>query len=187
MLEYIQYRGKKYKTVRLHIRPDADFNDILKELNEIELADTPISSEQIIYALLELINNSLRAQRERKTQKKILTEFSLSDGSGLFIKIRDWGGGFDISKLPYDLSSSTEKVDTNSITFQNYREEHGYMRFGIGLYVVKKTFDSFHLYFIDEALHPVRWESGKAEGTCIELKLRADSRGGGGGGGEDDE
>ena len=175
MSDYIQYRGKKYRKVRLHIRTDADFNDILHELNEIELYGAPISSEQIIYAILELINNSLRAQKERNISKKILTEFSLSNENSLFIKIQDWGGGFDVSKLPYDLSSSTDEVDTNSETFQNYREEHGYMRFGIGLYVVKKTFDSFHLYFINEDLQPVRWESGQAEGTCIEMKLHTDS------------
>jgi anti-sigma regulatory factor (Ser/Thr protein kinase) len=176
MHEYIRYRGKKYRSVRLHIRTDADFNDILKELNEIELADVPISSEQIMYAILELINNSLRAQKEKRVRKKIFSEFSLAEDDRLFITIRDWGGGFDIAKLPYDLSASAEDVDTNSETFQNYREEHGYMRFGIGLYVVKKTFDSFKLYFIDEKLKPVRWESGKARGTCIELQLKVNSR-----------
>jgi signal transduction histidine kinase len=175
MHAYIRYRGKKYRSIRLHIRTDAEFNDILQELNEIELADIPISSEQIMYAILELINNSLRAQKEKRTRKKILSEFSLAGEGGLFIKIRDWGGGFDISKLPYDLSSSTDDVDTNSETFQNYREEHGYMRFGIGLYVVKKTFDSFKLYFIDEELQQVQWESGEARGTCIELQLKGTS------------
>lgn len=171
MFKYIEYRGKKYRSVRLHIRTDADFNDILTELNEINFVSAPLSSEQIIYAILELINNSLRAQKERDVKKKLLTQFSITESNALYIKIQDWGGGFDTKKLPYDLEGGTDSVDTNSETFQEYREEHGYMRFGIGLYVVKKTFSSFHLYFIDKELQPVPWESGKAEGTCIELKL----------------
>jgi len=170
MVEYLIFCGKNYKTVRLHIQSDADFNDILTELNEIEIATIEISSEQIMYAILELINNSLRAHKEKNVDKKILTQFSADDGN-LYIKIQDWGGGFDISGLPYDLNELIDNVDTNSETFQEYREEHGYMRFGIGLYIVKKTFDSFRLFFIDENLKPAVWESGNVKGTNIELIL----------------
>ena len=138
MVEYLSFHGKKYRTVRLHIRPDADFNDILSELNDIEVIKIEISSEQIMYAILELLNNSLRAHKEKGIEKKILTQFSVNDGK-LHVKIQDWGGGFDISSLPYNLNEQTDDVDTNSGTFQEYREEHGYMRFGIGLYIVKKT------------------------------------------------
>lgn len=171
MPSYIRYREKMYRAVRLHIRTDSDFNDILNELNELVIPEAPISGEQIIYAILELINNSLRAHKEKSIRKKILAEFSITSDMHLQITIQDWGGGFDTSGLPYDLNGDPDSVDTNSETFQNYREEHGYMRFGIGLYVVKKTFDSFHLYFIDEDRNPVSWESGKAAGTCIELQL----------------
>jgi sensor histidine kinase regulating citrate/malate metabolism len=170
MIEHITFREKNYRTVRLHIRPKADFSDILKVLNSIDFSFDSMSGEQVMYAVLELLNNSLRAHKEKEIRKDILTEFSVRDNS-LHIKVQDWGGGFDISKLPYDLYENVDTINTNNESFQEYREHHGYIRFGIGLYVVRKTFSSFNLFFIDEQEQPAKWDSGNVRGTCIELTL----------------
>lgn len=170
MIEHIMFRDKKYRSVRLHIRPYADFSDILKVLNMIEFPSASMSGEQVMYAVLELLNNSLRAHKEKEIEREILTEFSVTDGK-LYIKVRDWGGGFDTSNLPYNLHEDVDNINTNDESFQEYREHHGYIRFGIGLYVVRKTFSTFNLYFIDEREFPADWESGKVQGTCIELTM----------------
>jgi sensor histidine kinase regulating citrate/malate metabolism len=170
MIEYIRYGKKKCRKLRLHIDPHADFSAILKTLNQMDFITTPINSEQIMYAILELLNNSLRAQKEKGVSKPILTQFSINNNS-LHIKVQDWGGGFDLNQLPYDLYCNVEEINTNNENFQEYREKHGYIRFGIGLYVVRKTFHRFNLFFIDEDLMPVEYDSGKAKGTCIELSL----------------
>ena len=175
MVEYILFREAKYRTVRLRIYPFADFSDILKTLNQMEFPELPISSEQIIYAILELLNNSLRAHKEKNVQDQILTQFTMKDKK-LHITIQDWGGGFDISSLPYNLDSEMDSIDTNNDDFQDYRERHGYIRFGIGLYVVKKTFTSFDLSFTDREGNRTDYDTGLARGTRIELTLSEDAK-----------
>jgi sensor histidine kinase regulating citrate/malate metabolism len=170
MIKYITFRGKAYRTIKLYIHPNAQFNDILLVLNSLRFNNVGINEEQIIFAILELINNSLRAHREKKKNEKISVIFHVKNNY-LYIKIQDWGGGFDPSALPYDISDNPEHIDTNSDVFHEYRETHGYKRFGIGLYVVKKTFHKFTLYFIDENHSQVDLESGKTAGTCIELGI----------------
>jgi anti-sigma regulatory factor (Ser/Thr protein kinase) len=96
--------------------------------------------------------------------------------SGIHIRVQDWGGGFDPSSLPYDLEAPTEDIDTNAEQFQEYRENHGYLRFGIGLYVAKRTFDRFTLCFIDEDLNEVRWGENGCKGTQIDLEISGVSR-----------
>ncbi len=170
MIHYIRFRGKAYRKITLYIHPHAQFNDILLVLNSLRFNHDSINEEQIIFAILELINNSLRAHRENHKKEKITVLFSVKNNY-LYIKIQDWGGGFDPSALPYDISENPDHIDTNSDVFHEYREAHSYKRFGIGLYVVKKTFHSFKLHFIDENHSRVEWESGKTAGTCIELHI----------------
>jgi anti-sigma regulatory factor (Ser/Thr protein kinase) len=158
------------------INSNADFNKLLSVLNTIEINGVSMQSEHITYAVLELLNNSMRAHRENNIDKKIRTEFTLSDRT-LSIFIQDWGGGFDPSVLPYDLNGDPNDIDMHGQEFQQYREEHGYKRFGIGMLIVKKTFDHFKIYFIDEEMNPVTWDSGKVSGTCIELGLGENKNG----------
>jgi len=176
MSKEILFNKKPYRKVNLKINSNADFNKLLSVLNTIEIPGVPVQSEHITYAVLELLNNSIRAHREKKVNKDIRTEFSVEDRS-LNIFIQDWGGGFDPSQLPYDIQKDPEEIDMHGDVFQEYREQHGYKRFGIGMLIVKKTFDHFKMYFIDENLNPVTWESGRTSGTCFELGL-GDSRNG---------
>ncbi|MEW5816339.1 MAG: ATP-binding protein [Spirochaetota bacterium] len=170
MIQHIEFRKKPYRRLKINIKPIAEFNEILHILNCINFPGLTVNTEHVIYAILELINNSLRAHREKKVERSIKVVLQNSEGR-LQILIQDWGGGFDPSKLPYDLNCNPEEIDMNSPVFQAYREKHGYKRFGIGIYVVKKTFTSFRLYFINGAMQEVEWGNGRIAGTCIELTL----------------
>lgn len=177
MAAHLIFRGKRYRKVSFIIKNDADFGEILHLLSSVEFEgiELPIKSEQIAFAVLELINNSLRAHRERGVDEPVRLRFAGKD-SGVHIRVQDWGGGFDTSRLPYDLNAPAEEIDTNTDQFQEYRENHGYLRFGIGLHVAKRTFNRFSLCFIDRELNQVRWGEKECKGTQIDLEITGVSR-----------
>jgi light-regulated signal transduction histidine kinase (bacteriophytochrome) len=170
MKPYIKYKDTLYKRVNIRIDPTVEFNDILFTLNSLGFKDCEANAEQVTFALLELINNSLRAHREKNITHSIHLIFEALDDC-LHIIVQDWGGGFDPQQLPYELFQDPSSIDTNNAIFQRYRENHNYLRFGMGIYVVKKTFETFNLYFIDEKENRVNWESGKTAGTLVELTI----------------
>ncbi len=129
-----------------------------------------IKSESIIYSVLEVINNSLRAHRENNISEKITSLFVIHE-DGLYIQIKDSGGGFDPSILPYDINGSYEDIDFNGSQFSKYREDNGYLRFGMGLFLAKKTFSSLRLLFVDKDKNFIDWNPEGVKGTCIELEI----------------
>jgi anti-sigma regulatory factor (Ser/Thr protein kinase) len=170
VLDYILFKKRICNRLRLKISPFADFSRILALLNHIELPQSPVKEEHLIYALLELINNSIRAQAKRDREDPIDLEFYARNGK-LSVEIRDHGGGFDTKMLPYSLSQNISQVDLNSDRFLEYRERHDYKRFGMGLYMAKSTFSNFQLDFLDHSSQEVPYASGKAVGTRIRLYL----------------
>jgi anti-sigma regulatory factor (Ser/Thr protein kinase) len=154
----------------MNISPDAEFNEILDILNEISVSNPSVQLEQIIYAILELLNNSLRAHRELGSTKKIHLVFLL-EGNYFSVRLQDWGGGFDPKVLPFDIEANIEDIDINGSDFVAYREKNGYRRFGMGFYIVRKTFSRFRLSFRDTEGRETSWEKGKTAGTCIDLSL----------------
>ena len=124
MSKQILFNNKPYRRVNLKINTNADFNKLLSVLNTIEITGVPVQSEHITYAVLELLNNSIRAHREKKIDKEIRTEFSVED-ENLTIVIQDWGGGFNPKNLPYDISSTPDEIDMHGSVFQKYRERPG--------------------------------------------------------------
>lgn len=164
----IRFRKKICRTLRLNISPRAEFNEILSVLNSIALAGGRVNQEHVMYAVLELVNNSLRAHRERSVNRPIHLEFTAGT-QGLSVLIRDFGGGFDPKRLPFDLHAPVESVDTNDESFQKYREQYGYKRFGIGLYIAKKTFSPFRLRFFNGDGDFSEYREGITEGTHIEM------------------
>ena len=165
---YIDFRTKNCKYLRLNVHHDARFNDLLATLKDIRLPDTIIDHEQIMFSVLELVNNSLRAHREHKVSDDICLQFAVH-GPRLKILIQDNGKGFNPESLPYRLEANINEVNLHSEDFQKYRETNGYKRFGMGLFITKKTFDFFRLVFLDRNGNPVEWESGKVKSTRIEL------------------
>ena len=170
-MRHIVFQGRKYKRVVINISGDAPFHEILKQVNGLTIPDSPHDDEHTRYAMLELINNSLRAHREKGIKDVIHTELKVKDNT-LDIRITDRGGGFNIDKLPYDINESVEAIDTNSSRFQEYREENQYKKFGMGLIIARRIFPVFQVSFYNEEEEDVPYTSGKVVGTRIDMGIR---------------
>ncbi len=170
MVHYLFFRNKRYRRLQLNISPKAEFGVILKILNEVSFPGCSVKQEHIVYSILELVNNSIRAHREHRIEENILIRFEAKEGK-LHVQVKDFGGGFDLSKLPYDLSSPIEKVDLNGDSFAEYRVKHHYQRFGMGLYITRKAFTEFSISFFDGEGRTMPYKAGKTRGTCIDLAL----------------
>ncbi len=170
-MRHIVFQGRKYKRVVMNISGDAPFHEILKQVNGLTIPESPHDDEHTRYAMLELINNSLRAHREKGIKETIRTELTI-DGVDLDISITDKGGGFDIENLPYDIDDSVEQIDTNSGKFQSYREENQYRRFGMGLIVARRLFPEFKVSFYDGSGVDVPFSQNGVVGTKINMGIR---------------
>lgn len=162
--------GTRGRTIRLSVNPDADFRTVIHAIESIVIPPVPVSQEHVRFAVLELLNNSIRAHRERHEPRDIQLDLTISDGR-FMVSIRDFGGGFDTSALPYDLAADTSRLDLHSSEFEDYQKRHGFKRFGMGIYVAKKTFDEFRLVFLDENDQPTPWAPGRTAGTLITLSV----------------
>lgn len=170
-MRHIVFQGRKYKRVIMNISGDAPFHKILKQVNGLTIPDSPHDDEHTRYAMLELINNSIRAHREKGIKEAIRTELYVKDDI-LEIHIIDRGGGFNISELPYDIDDSVEEIDTNSGKFQEYRENNQYKRFGMGLIVARRLFPVFKINFYNEEESDIPYDSSDVLGTRIEMGIR---------------
>ncbi len=171
-MNYIVYKGNCYTELRIHFSPKLNGSDFFKIL---ELIDFPVKeSDNILlrYALTELVTNSLRALHERKIEREVSVELTIS-GNYLKIVVKDFGGGFDLSILPIDINDESKKPDFTSLRFQEYRERHGFNRFGIGLVSAKIALDAFHIVFIDGEGKECPWlGEGSVAGTRITAAKR---------------
>jgi anti-sigma regulatory factor (Ser/Thr protein kinase) len=174
MFTHIDFRSKQLRRLQLKIKPDIPFNEVLETLEEIDFICDPKFQEHLRFSLLELLNNSLRAHREHDIQDSIVLEFIIN-GEDLHVKVQDAGKGFDPGKLPYDLHIPAETIDIHSQDFENYRSDSGHTRFGMGLFIAKRTFDDFHLSFVDNDHEIVDWGSTKLIGTRIVLKKKGET------------
>jgi len=168
---YIKHNGKKYKSILLRIDRNTDFSIILKEFHNIYFFGVDEKKlENIRYSLLELVNNSIRAHREREENGEIQLRFRMTTKE-LIISLEDKGGGFNKMKLPYDLDQEVKNIDINNQDFLEYREKHGYHRFGMGLLITKRTFDAFILQFTDAGGNRMEdYDNDRTRGTYIELR-----------------
>jgi anti-sigma regulatory factor (Ser/Thr protein kinase) len=166
MSDSLSYKGRSISKVTINIRPQADFREILSVLSDLSLPDSIKDEENIKYAILECLNNSLRAHRENEVDKDIITYFEIKN-SHLSVEIKDFGRGFDPQKLPYDLDEDPGQIDNKAPAFQEYQQKHQYQRFGMGLLLVKKTFSWFKLAFFDHNERPTSWANGDVQGTRI--------------------
>jgi len=166
----IVYRDAQKTALRFLIMPRTPFQEILKSFSEIRYPDTEIADEQITFAILELVSNSIRAHQERKTNESVIVEFRCEEDT-LKVGIQDAGGGFDPKGLPYSFDEPVSSLDMMSPAFISYRERHDFQRFGMCLVAVRKVFPRFRLAFIDREMKPVEWPSGCIVGTRIDLEL----------------
>lgn len=159
--------------VKLAVSPREDFRNIIRRLDDVSIPHTRVSASNLRFAILELLNNSIRAQREKGDDREIQTVFTIADGR-LEVSVRDFGGGFDPRALPYDLFSDPATVDLHSAPFEAYQRKNRYKRFGMGLYIARKTFDSIQIQFVDNSGRPTSWDQGRVAGTVINLSAKVD-------------
>jgi anti-sigma regulatory factor (Ser/Thr protein kinase) len=167
----LHVNGKLSRTIRLTVNPHADFRQVIKILGEIHIPPTRVSHEHIRFAILELLNNSIRAHREKNEPRDIMVDLTVADGR-LVVAIRDFGGGFDPKRLPYELDADPATLDLQSPSFEEYQKRNEYKRFGMGIYVAKKTFSEFRLVFLDTMDRPAPWIPGRVAGTLITLAVQ---------------
>jgi len=160
------YDGNALKFSFAH---DIEIRDMLAIIRKLHFPKTGRTDEQLSIALVELITNSLRAQAERHVQEPVMLDIR-SDALHLMAKVADHGGGFDPASLPFDLAKPVEDIDPTAKPFGEYRRLHGYTRFGMGLILVRKTFQSFHLRFVDRLGRELAWPSPEIIGTVISLR-----------------
>ena len=166
----LEVNGRHSRTVRLSVSPQADFREVVRTIESITIPPVRVSPEHVRFAVLELINNSVRAHRETGETRSVSIDLTVAD-SRLVVAIRDFGGGFDPGRLPYPLDADPKELDVHSPAFEEYQQRHGYKRFGMGIYVAKKTFDDFRLVFLDRNDRPVPWAPGACAGTLITLAV----------------
>jgi len=174
---HLEFEERSSRRIVMHVHPQADFREILGVLEAIRLPEFVRNGENVKFAVLELLGNSLRAHRERNVERKIRLVFITEDGR-LRVTVRDYGGGFDPDRLPYRLGDEAGDVDHTSPAFQEYQRKHNYLRFGMGLLVAKRTFDEFRLSFFDTAEQPVDWGSGAVLGTLVSCATEGTGDGG---------
>lgn len=175
---HIQYGKTFCRNLTITISPASPFARILATLNSVHYDGCRLTTEQINYAVLELLNNSLRAHRDRGVRDPIVLRFSMQP-NGLSVYLRDRGGGFDTTQLPYWLHDDPTTIDVHNEAFEAYRRKHNYTRFGMGIYLAKKTFPFFSLTFVDGNGETTAWSNGDTDGTIIELSTTAANTSGG--------
>jgi anti-sigma regulatory factor (Ser/Thr protein kinase) len=149
---------------------DIDIKGILTTFEALRIPGTANTDERIVFALIELISNSLRAQKERAAADPVLVEIGV-DGSRLMADVSDHGGGFDPDKLPFSLDVPVEGIDLMAEPFAQYRLRHGLARFGMGLVFARRVFSDFSLEFVDGSGNRRAWPSAEIVGTRIRLGM----------------
>lgn len=166
----IIFRGKPLSSVRFKIPPQGNFGTVLRTFNNLEYPVRHVSAEQINFAILELLSNSLRAHREKAVEDPILVEMYTNDERFL-VRIIDRGGGFDPARLPYDFEQDVESINLMSEAFIQYRESYENSRFGMGFIATRRVFPGFKLYFYNKHMKPCRWPDRHLVGTVVELNI----------------
>jgi Anti-sigma regulatory factor (Ser/Thr protein kinase) len=156
--------------LELAIPYDIDMRGMLAIFKALRFPRTEKPEEQIEYAIIELISNALRAQRERDTHDPVVVRLKI-DGPRLEATIIDHGGGFDPAILPFSLDAPIADIDPMAESFTQYRLRNNLARFGMGLIFARKTFPAFSLDFIDRGNNSRSWPSTDIIGTRIMLGI----------------
>jgi anti-sigma regulatory factor (Ser/Thr protein kinase) len=166
----IIFQEKKCKSVKFNCKNGTQTLHVLNKLEDIKFPFVQKQTDTIIYLIMELITNSLRASREHESVMPVTINIELTDNE-FVVTVEDKAGGFDVSVLPYDINEDPCHVDIFSGEFIEYREKFGFERFGMGIYSVKVWADNFKLTFIDEEKNPVSYnDNGSVAGTVITFK-----------------
>ncbi|MDC7224838.1 MAG: ATP-binding protein [Spirochaetales bacterium] len=161
-----------YKNLIVNISDKAPLNAILKCINLVDSGIPREKEEHIVYSAMELVNNALRAHREKGCAgTPVKLKFSAEE-EYLMIEVKDSGGGFDTAELPYDLNTPACQVNLESPAFQKYRERHAYTRFGMGILTARQQADRFSLAFHREGKITKRYRKGMTDGTIVTMGIK---------------
>lgn len=173
-MHLLKYKTDSYKNLIFNISDNAPLNAILKCINIVESGISCELQEHIFYSIMELVNNSLRAQKLLNIiDKPIKLKFTTTEKT-LIISISDSGGGFDINELPYNILEPVKLIDQQGPSFQAYREKYEYKRFGMGILTARKLFDHFSIAFLNNGVIGDEYLKGKTEGTVITMGVNWD-------------
>ena len=167
----MQYKGKNYKTILIRLKGDTPSSQVLSIIKGIEVDCSVEKLEEISCALKELISNSLRVHQEKKVNESIELKIQTYN-QALYFELKDQGGGFDLTHLPYDINTETEGIDLSDAAFQEYREKSNYRHFGMGLLINKRTFDDFKVLFYDLDGISLQWKPESCIGTIIKMRYQ---------------
>ncbi len=173
-MNYILYGSRKLKQFTMLFSHKEKPYRIIERVNRINIPFIPLADEYILYALLEILDNSWQAHRNKGITGWIRLILKVQD-SNLGITITDQGGGFDITNLPYNWDDNVNDIDTTSDLFKNYRMKHNYRKCGVGLISVRRLFPVFNLSFYDRDGQDVPWSSGGVTGTRVSVLLEGSS------------
>lgn len=168
MKSYLEFHDRRLTDLSLRFAPSTEFREIVDVVRSVRLPSVPVNADLAAFSVLELLSNSIRAHRERGILEDVRLRYVLI-GARLEIEILDAGRGFDPSRLPYRLDDPPNDVDPTSRSFVEYRVAYGNGRFGMGLLAARRMFPDFSLTFVDKALRPCPWFSGKVRGTRVIL------------------
>jgi anti-sigma regulatory factor (Ser/Thr protein kinase) len=171
-MRYLKYKDEMYRSLIFNISDKAPFNAILKCINLVDSGISHELEEHIYYSTMELVNNSLRAHREKGISSRPVRVKVSAEEEFLVIEILDYGGGFNRDDLPYDYQLPPEKVNTDDFSFQRYREKYEYRRFGMGILTARQTADDFSLQFHRKGEKSEVYREGETEGTIVTMGIK---------------
>ncbi len=119
----ILYDGEERKSVRIMVRPRCEFPAVLAIFNAMRFPDTGVPDEQISFAILELVSNSMRAHVERGSEDSIVIRLWIK-GHLFMATVSDRGGGFDPARLPYSFDAPVASLNVMAPEFIAYRERY---------------------------------------------------------------
>jgi len=157
---------------RLAFEPGVSSAQICERIQSLALPLDDGALNLARYALTELVINAARASAERGATAPV-TAWARCEAKKVHLCVEDSGGGFDVGALPYDFSENPNLVDPESDAMCNYREANRFLRFGLGLLMIRRAVDDFHLAFLDREGREVPWTcDGSIRGTRVAFSVR---------------
>jgi len=168
--DMLEFRGTWAGIITVKVLASNSFASILRTFSDIRYPACRVDDERITFAVLEMVSNSVRAHREAGVDAPVVVRLR-ARGGRLHAVVMDRGGGFDPSRLPYDLGDPPDVIDMTSPAFAAYRDRYDGARFGMGLVAARRVFPEFSLNFVDDQRRRRRWPDPGIVGTVVSMAM----------------
>ncbi len=81
------FRKKRCRKVKISIKPVVEFKQVLDALDDLELPETDAKPQDIKYAVLEMINNSIRVHRDHGIDEPLSVIFEFVNPGLIIVPI----------------------------------------------------------------------------------------------------